>query len=163
MATSLKNLSSYDPNTVPDASKMRFAVIVSEWNMNVTGSLRDGAVEALQKHGTKAENIDIYYVPGSFELIAASRMSVESKKYDGVIALGCVIRGDTPHFDYVCSGTTYGIAELNAKQKTPVIFGLLTTNDLQQALDRSGGKLGNKGTECAITAIKMADLACKFQ
>ncbi len=170
MATSLHNLSDYDPNTVPDASKMKFAVIVSEWNFNVTGALRDGAVQTLLKHGVLEENIHVYYVPGSFELIAASRMAVNHSmgdfesltKYNGVIALGCVIRGDTPHFDYVCQGTTQGIAHLNATQKTPVIYGLLTTNNLQQALDRCGGKLGNKGTECAITAIKMADLACRL-
>lgn len=163
MATSLHNLSSYRYESVPRAEEMRFVVIVSEWNSEITNALCDGAMQALRKHGAKEQNIKTLYVPGSFELVAASRMAIENTDADAIIALGCVIKGDTPHFDYVCQGTTMGIAELNARCDVPVILGVLTTNNLQQAQERAGGALGNKGTECAITAIKMADLACKFK
>ena len=113
-------------------------------------------VKTLEKHGAIPENIHIKTVPGSFELIYGAQMMTKNDGFDAVIILGSVIRGDTPHFDYICEGVTYGIAHLNASQNIPVIYGLLTTNDLQQAKDRSGGRLGNKGDECAIDAIKMA-------
>lgn len=158
MASSLKNLSDYDPKKVPTAENMSFGIVVSEWNNNVTDKLLDGAVESLVKHGAKKSNIEIYHVPGSFELVFGAKMLLKHRKPDAVICLGSVIRGDTPHFDYVCSGTTQGIAQLNAEGDIPVIFGLLTTDNLQQAIDRCGGRLGNKGTECAITAIKMVEL-----
>lgn len=156
MATSLHHLSDYDPATVPDASNMCFGIVVAEWNPEITGALLDGAVETLKKHGTLPENIHVKTVPGSFELIYGAQQMTKNDGFDAVIVLGSVIRGDTPHFDYICQGVTYGIANLNASQNIPVIYGLLTTNDLQQAVDRSGGKLGNKGDECAIDAIKMA-------
>ncbi len=158
MASILKNLSQYDPNTVPSASDMKFGIVVSEWNHNVTGALLEGALETLRKHGATDDNILVRYVPGSFELIAASKWMADYTDVDAVLCFGCVIRGDTPHFDYVCQGTTQGIATLNTNYDIPFIFGLLTTDNLQQALDRCGGKLGNKGTECAVTAIKMAAL-----
>lgn len=158
MASSLKNLSDYDPKKVPTAENMSFGIVVSEWNNNVTDKLLDGAVESLVKHGAKKSSIEIYHVPGSFELVFGAKMLLKHRKLDAVICLGSVIRGDTPHFDYVCSGTTQGIAQLNAEGNVPVIFGLLTTDNLQQAIDRCGGRLGNKGTECAITAIKMVEL-----
>ena len=151
MATALHNLSEYDFTKVPDASNMCFGIVVAEWNPEITG-----AVDTLKKHGTLPENIHVKTVPGSFELIYGARQMVLNQGYDAVIVLGSVIRGETPHFDYICQGVTYGIARLNASQEIPVIYGLLTTNDLQQAKDRSGGKLGNKGDECAIDAIKMA-------
>lgn len=160
MSTAHHNLSAYDTNSVPDASKMRFGIVVSEWNSNITGALLDGAVSTLKKHGATPENILVRTVPGSFELTYGAAQLIKSGKVDAVIALGCVVRGDTPHFDYVCAGTTQGIAHLNATTDTPVIYGLLTTNDMQQAEDRAGGKLGNKGDECAITAIKMIDFSC---
>lgn len=116
----------------------------------------DGTVKTLEKHGTLPENIHVKTVPGSFELVYGAQQLCKSESFDAVIILGCVIRGETPHFDYICQGVTYGIARLNASQNTPVIYGLLTVNDLQQAQDRSGGKLGNKGEECAVDAIKMA-------
>ena len=163
MATALHNLSDYDFNSVPDASHMRFGIVVSEWNSNVTGALLEGAVESLKKHGAKEENILVQTVPGSFELTFGSAQMIKSGKIDAVIALGCVIKGDTPHFDYVCAGTTQGLAHLNATTDVPVIYGLITTNNLEQALDRAGGKLGNKGTECAITAIKMLNFVCKLK
>lgn len=158
MASELKNLSSYNPETVPSAENMKFGIVVSEWNHNITGALLEGAVETLVKHGAKKDNIIIRYVPGSFELVAGARMMAEKTDVDSVICLGCVIKGDTPHFDYVCAGATQGIAELNVRYDKSFIFGVITTNNLQQALDRCGGKLGNKGTECAITAIKMIDM-----
>ncbi len=155
MATAYHHLSDYDPASVPDAENMRFGIVVSEWNNGITGTLMQGAVTTLKKHGAKDENILIQTVPGSFELTFGSARMIQSGKVDAVIALGCVIRGDTPHFDYVCAGTTQGIAQLNAMGDIPVIYGLLTTNTLAQAEDRAGGKLGNKGDECAVTAIKM--------
>ncbi|KXB37041.1 6,7-dimethyl-8-ribityllumazine synthase [Bacteroidales bacterium KA00344] len=156
MATVLHNLSDYDFSKVPDASNMCFGIVVSEWNPEVTGALLDGAVKTLEKHGTIPENIHVKTVPGSFELVYGAQQMCKNDGFDAVIILGCVIRGETPHFDYICEGVTNGISHLNASQNIPVVFGLLTTNDLQQAKDRSGGKLGNKGDECAIVAIKMA-------
>lgn len=159
MATALHNLSDYDFNQVPNAEPMKFGIVVSEWNADITGALLEGAVETLKRHGAKEENIIVKTVPGSFELTFGARCFIESGLVDAVIAIGCVIRGDTPHFDYVCMGATQGIAHLNATGKVPVIYGLITTNNLAQAEERAGGKLGNKGTECAVTAIKMIDFA----
>ena len=156
MATELHHLSEYDETSVPDASNMCFGIVVSEWNKEITGALLKGAVSTLQRHGAIPENIHVKRVPGSFELIYGAHQMSRNDGYDAIIVLGSVIRGETPHFDYICSGVSYGIARLNATSAIPVIFGLLTTNDLQQAKDRSGGKLGNKGDECAIDAIKMA-------
>ena len=155
MATAYHNLSDYDFNSVPNAENMRFGIVVSEWNNNITGPLK--------KHGAKDKNILVQTVPGSFELTFGSAQMIKSGKVDAVIAIGCVVRGDTPHFDYVCAGTTQGIAQLNAEGDIPVIYGLITTNTMQQAEDRAGGRLGNKGDECAITAIKMLDFKEKLQ
>ena len=163
MATQYRNLFDYNPEIIPEASDMRFAIIVSEWNPNVTEKLKEAAYNTLIKQGVKVENIYVVYVPGSFELVYATRRVVGSIKPDAAIGLGCVIRGDTPHFDYVCSGVTQGFARMNAEGDIPCIFGLLTTDNLQQALDRSGGKYGNKGEEYAISAIKMAHLARTFK
>lgn len=156
MATAFHNLSEYDSSTVPDASNMCFGIVVSEWNKEITGALLEGAVSTLEKHGAIPENIHIKTVPGSFELVYGAHQMSRNDGYDAIIVLGSVIRGETPHFDYICQGVTYGIARLNATSNIPVIYGLLTTNDMQQAKERSGGKLGNKGDECAIDAIKMA-------
>lgn len=157
MATAYHNLSSYNPETVPNGEDMRIGIVVSEWNDNVTNALLEGAYETLIKNGVKKENIVVDYVPGSFELIFGSKHLVENKEIDAVIALGCVVRGDTPHFDYVCSGVTQGIVDMNIRYDIPFIFGLLTTDTMEQATDRAGGKHGNKGDECAITALKMID------
>ena len=157
MATTLHNLSDYDPSAVPSAAGMRFGIVVSEWNHNITGTLLQGAHDTLLKQGVKEEDIIVRSVPGSFELIFGASQMAKSGKVDAVIAIGCVIRGDTPHFDYICQGTTQGLAELNVQGDIPVIYGLLTCNNLQQAQDRAGGILGNKGDECAIDAIKMVD------
>ena len=156
MSTELHNMSNYDEQSVPDDSNMCFGVVVAEWNPEITGALLDGTVRTLEKHGAIPENIHIKTVPGSFELIYGAQQMTKNDGFDAIIILGSVIKGETPHFDYICQGVTYGIARLNASQNIPVIYGLLTTNDLQQAKDRSGGKLGNKGDECAIDAIKMA-------
>ena len=163
MATEFHNLSEYDQNSIPNAAKMRFAIVVSEWNSEITFKLRDGARNTLIKSGAKPEDITIIYVPGSFELIYGAKRIAESIRPDAVIGLGCVIRGETPHFDYVCSGVTQGFAQLNATGDIPFIFGLLTDDTMQQSIDRSGGKYGNKGDEAAITAIKMAKIACELK
>lgn len=155
MATALHNLSSYDAEKVPDASNMCFGIVVSEWNEEITGALLDGAVSTLKKHGALPENIHVKSVPGSFELVYGAHQMI-LHGYDAVIVLGSVIRGETPHFDYICQGVTYGIANLNTTSEIPIVYGLLTTDNIQQARDRSGGKYGNKGSECAVVAIKMA-------
>ena len=154
MAT--KNLSEYNIETVPDASNMCFGVVVSEWNPEITGALLNGCVSTLEKHGAIPENIHVKTVPGSFELIYGAHQMKLNDGFDAVIILGCVIRGETPHFDYICEGVTAGIARLNATSQTPIVYGLLTCENEQQAKDRSGGRLGNKGDECAVVAIKMA-------
>ncbi len=156
MATALHNLSEYDFNSIPDASNMVFGIVVAEWNPEITGALLEGTVSTLEKHGAMPENIHVKTVPGSFELIYGAHMMTLRGNFDAIIILGSVIRGETPHFDYICQGVTQGIARLNATSEIPVIYGLLTTDNLEQAKDRSGGRLGNKGDECAIDAIKMA-------
>lgn len=162
MATSLKNLSKYDPNTVPDASEMKVGIVISEWNPEITEALYQGAYDTLIKHGMRKENIYKRYVPGSFELTLGSQFFLEHSDVEAVIALGCVIQGETRHFDFICQGVSQGITNLNVKYNQPIIFGLLTTENQQQAIDRSGGKHGNKGDEAAITAIKMLALHNNF-
>ena len=142
MATIYHNLSDYDINSVPDASNMRFGIVVSEWNSNITGALLQGAIATLKKHGAKEENMIVQTVPGSFELTYGSAQMIKSGKVDAVIALGCVVRGDTPHFDYVCAGATQGIAYLNATTDVPVIYGLITTNNMEQAGKYQSGQMG---------------------
>jgi len=156
MAT--RNLSAYDPEIVPDAGEMRFGIVVSDWNMEVTWALLKGAIKTLKKHGAKEKNIIVKHVPGSFELTLGAQFLAEYDDLDAIICLGCVIQGETPHFTFICQGVTQGITQLNMEYNIPFIFGVLTTNDQQQAVDRAGGKLGNKGDEAAVTAIKMAAL-----
>jgi 6,7-dimethyl-8-ribityllumazine synthase len=152
------NLSDYDRERVPDAGNMRFGIVVSDWNSEVTWKLLEGAVNTLLSHGTSKENIVIKHVPGSFELTAGAQFIVEYDDIDAVICLGCVIQGETPHFTYICQGVTQGITQLNLEYNIPFIFGVLTTSNLKQAKERAGGIHGNKGDEAAITAIKMAAL-----
>jgi 6,7-dimethyl-8-ribityllumazine synthase len=140
-----------------DLSKKRIAIVVAEWNEEITEALYDGAVTCLAEHGVKKNNIVRKNVPGSFELSLGALWMAEEKKIDAVICLGCVIQGDTPHFDYICQAVAYGITEAGLKTRKPVIFGVLTTLNKQQALERAGGKLGNKGEEAALTALKMID------
>jgi 6,7-dimethyl-8-ribityllumazine synthase len=156
MATS--NLSSYDPGSVPDAAGMRFGIVVSDWNSKVTWALLEGAVKTLRQCGAEESDIVIKHVPGSFELTLGAQFLAEYDDPDAVICLGCVIQGETPHFTYICQGVTQGITQLNMEYNIPFIFGVLTTNTQQQAADRAGGRLGNKGDEAAITAIRMAAL-----
>ncbi len=157
MAT--KDLSAYDINTVPSAEGMKFGIVVSEWNYEVTGAMARGAVDTLKKHGVTDDQIIIKHVPGSFELTLGGQFFAEYTDVDAVICLGCVIQGATRHFDFVCQGVTHGITELNMNYNIPFIFGVLTTTNQQQAKERSGGKLGNKGDEAAVTAIKMVALS----
>jgi 6,7-dimethyl-8-ribityllumazine synthase len=157
-----KNLSQYDLSSVPAATGMRIGIVVSEWNFEITSELAKGAVTTLEKHGAATENIMVRYVPGSFELPLGAQYFAEFENVDGVILLGCVIRGETSHFDYICQGVTTGTTSLNLKYNKPFIFGVLTTSDFQQARDRAGGKYGNKGDEAAIAVIKMINLKHSF-
>ncbi len=156
------DLSKYDATTLPGADvlkRQRYAIIVADWNSDITYPMAQGALETLEKHGVDEDNIVILHVPGTVELTyAAARTINEYADMDAIIVIGCVIQGDTPHFDYVCQSVTQGVAILNAQGHVPVIFSVLTTLDKQQALDRAGGKLGNKGIEGAVTAIHMANL-----
>lgn len=154
MATT--NLSNYDPTTVPSGEGKRFAIVVSEWNDQVTNSLASGAIETLKEYGVAEEDIVVDYVPGSFELIYGCHHQLDSYSFDAVIAIGCIVRGETPHFDYLSESVSINLGALNTHgSDTPVIFGVLTTDDMQQALDRAGGKHGNKGVEAAVTALKL--------
>ena len=163
MATTLKNLSSYDPSSVPDGSGMKIGIVTAEWNIEITRVMLEGACETLTRHGVKSTNILIEFVPGSVELTFGSRMMAESMELDAIICLGCVIQGETKHFDYVCQSVTDGITQLNLTYDIPFIFGVLTTDNLQQALDRAGGVHGNKGVESAITALRMIQVARKMK
>jgi len=159
MATAGTNLSAYDKATIPNAKNFRFGIVVSEWNGDITQGLFQGAFDALLDCGAIKENIVRWNVPGAFELIYGSKKMTESfEMLDAVIAIGTVIQGETKHFDFVCEGVTQGIKDLNLQGDIPVIFCVLTDNTKQQSIDRSGGKHGNKGTEAAIAAIKMAQL-----
>ena len=157
MATVNKNLSHYDKSTIPNEKDYRFGIVVSEWNDKITEGLYNGAVEALLDCGATKNNIMRWNVPGSFELIYGCK-KMQEQNVDAVIAIGSVIQGETKHFDFVCEGVTQGIKDLNILHDTPVLFCVLTDNTLQQAIDRSGGIHGNKGTEAAIAAIKMLSL-----
>ena len=157
MATT--NLSYYDKTTIPNAKNFRFGIVVSEWNPDITKNLQKGAIETLLDCGAKKENIISWEVPGSFELVYGCKKMLETLQLDAIIAIGNVIQGETKHFDFVCNGVTQGIVDLNVKYNTPIIFCVLTDNTKQQSLDRSGGKFGNKGIECAVAAIKMASLS----
>ena len=157
MATSLKNLSTYDMSNIPDAEGLHFGIVVSEWNFEITGALAQAAVDTLEKHGVESSDIILKYVPGSFELSVGAQFVAEYADVDAIITIGCVIRGETPHFDYICQAVAQGITNVSLDYNVPVIFGVLTTDTLEQATDRAGGKHGNKGVEAAITAIKMED------
>lgn len=159
MATASYNLQDMMARPVPSGAGMRVGIVVSEWNSNITEDLLSGCIGTLKEMGVKGDEIVVHSVPGSFELIFASRRLAESGLVDAVIAIGCIIRGDTPHFEYISQGVTQGLSELNLRGSVPVVFGLLTTNNIEQAEERSGGLLGNKGSEYALTAIKMIDFA----
>jgi 6,7-dimethyl-8-ribityllumazine synthase len=154
MATT--NLSYYDKATIPNAKTFRFGIVVSEWNPEITRNLQKGAIETLIDCGAIKENIISWDVPGSFELVFGCKKMIQSQQLDAIIAIGNVIQGETKHFDFVCKGVTQGIVDLNIKHDVPVIFCVLTDDTKEQSIDRSGGKLGNKGIECAVAAVKMA-------
>lgn len=157
MSTADKNLSEYDKSEIPDASNYRFGIVVSEWNDDITEPMLNGAKQTLIDNGAVENNIVIWHVPGSFELIYGAK-KMQEQMVDAVIAIGSVIRGETAHFDYVCQAVAHGIKDLNVARVTPVIFCVLTDDNKQQAIERSGGKHGNKGIEAAVAAIKMAKL-----
>ncbi len=163
MATKLKNLSDYDIKSVPSADGMHFGIVVAEWNTDITNALLKGAYEILIKHGAKEDDILVKFVPGSIELTLGAQFMAEYADLDAVICLGCVIQGETRHFDFVCQSVTHGITELNMNYNIPFIYGVLTTDNIQQAQERAGGSLGNKGEEAAITAIKMAHLQSEME
>ncbi|RCS27126.1 6,7-dimethyl-8-ribityllumazine synthase [Polaribacter sp. WD7] len=156
MATT--DLSVYNRTTIPNAKSFRFGIVVSEWNPEITQNLHQGAIDTLLDCGAMQENIISWEVPGSFELVYGCKKMIQTQQLDAIIAIGNVIQGETKHFDFVCEGVTQGIVDLNIKYDVPVIFCVLTDNTKQQSLDRSGGKHGNKGVECAVAAIKMAAL-----
>jgi 6,7-dimethyl-8-ribityllumazine synthase len=158
MATENKNLSVYDKSKIPNAKDLRFGIVVSEWNDEITEALAQGAKEALLDCGALPENILRWNVPGSFELTFGCKKMIQTEKLDAIIAIGSVIRGETSHFDFVCSATAQGIKDLNVAYDVPVIFCVLTDDNIEQSRARSGGKHGNKGTEAAIAAIQMAVL-----
>lgn len=148
---------------LPKVEGMRVGIAVAEWNRHITEALLKGALDVFRAEGYPEKDIDVYHVPGTVELNFAAAQMSRSGKYDAVIVFGCVIRGGTPHFDYVCDNITQGVATLNATGNVPVIFGILTTDNEQQAIDRAGGALGNKGSEAAEAAIKMCDFSWKFK
>lgn len=159
MATANRNLSEYDKSTLPSGKDFKVGIVVSEWNDNVTNGLYNGAEAALLDCGMLSENIIRWNVPGSFELIFGAKKMIETyEDLDAVIVIGCVIKGETMHFDFVCEGVTHGIKDLNLISEIPVLFCVLTDNNIEQSIARSGGVHGNKGTEAAIAAIKMIDL-----
>ena len=159
MATAGKNLSFYSKEDLKNTKNLSIGLVVAEWNNNITDALYKGAFNTLVENGVDQRNIISIKVPGSFELIYGAKHLIETHKLNAVIIIGSVIQGETKHFDFICNAVSQGVKDLNIKYNTPVIFCLLTDNTLQQALDRSGGKHGNKGIECAVAALKMATLA----
>ena len=157
MATKNTNLSFFASEDVPKCDSLSFGIVVSEWNKSITSSLYKGAYDTLIECGVSIDNISTYNVPGSFELVFGAKIAAKSKP-NAIICLGSVIKGETKHFDFVCNSVSLGIKDLNVHLDIPVVFGVLTDNNMEQAISRSGGKNGNKGVEAAITAIKMAVL-----
>ncbi len=162
MASELKNLSNFEGSDVPNAANMKFGIVWAEWNHHITNALKEGAYKTLIKYGATEANIVTKTVPGAFELTLGGQYMAEFGNVDAIICLGCVIQGDTKHFDFICDAVAKGITDLNIKYNKPFIFGVLTTNTEEQALDRVGGKHGNKGDEAAVTAIKMLGLKNSF-
>lgn len=150
------NLSDYNPAAVPDGAPYTIAIVAAEWNPEVTNAMLNGAIETLSQHGVKDENLIVRRVPGTYELTCAANLL--ANKADAVICIGCVIQGETRHFEFICQAVSQGLSNVSIHSGKPIIFSVLTTDTMQQALDRAGGKHGNKGVEGAITALKM----CKF-
>ena len=152
------NLSDYDPSTVPNGADFKIGIVAAEWNPQITNPMLQGAYDTLIEYGVKEENLPVMHVPGSYELTAGAQMLFDHKDCDAVICIGCVIQGETRHFDFICEAVANGLTNLSLQEKRPAIFSVLTTNTMEQALDRAGGKHGNKGVEGAITALKMVGL-----
>lgn len=163
MATIHRNLSEYNKEFIPNGADFKVGIVVSEWNEKITLNLLKGAKEALIDNGVKEENILVRFVPGAFELPLGAQLVAENTDVDGIVTIGVVIQGETKHFDFVCDGATQGIKDVNLKYNLPVSFCLLTDNNIQQSIDRSGGKHGNKGVECAIACLKMIELKKSFK
>ena len=155
MSSVSKNLSQPEGSSIPNGKGMRIGIVVAEWNIAITGALRDGAINTLLENGVLEKDIVLHYVPGSFELTMGAQFLCDDNSIDAVITLGCVIQGETRHFDFICNAVAHGVTNVSLKYNKPVIFGVLTPNTLQQAEDRAGGKHGNKGDEAAVTVLKM--------
>jgi 6,7-dimethyl-8-ribityllumazine synthase len=158
MSSQNKNLSSFEGSEIKNAAAYKFGIVWAEWNHEITHALYKGAYDTLIKHGAKPDNIISKTVPGSFELVLGGQRLAKEADIDAVICIGCVIQGETKHFDFICSAVANGITDLNIKHNKPVVFGVLTTDNMQQAIDRAGGNHGNKGDEAAVTAIKMLSI-----
>ncbi|MDG1841009.1 MAG: 6,7-dimethyl-8-ribityllumazine synthase [Crocinitomicaceae bacterium] len=161
MATANRNLSAYQKEDYIDIKQYKIGIVVSDWNSEITSKLQKGAIDTLIDNGVDSSNIEVFNVPGTFELPLGAQFVFESIEVDGIIAIGTVIKGETKHFDYVCQGATEGIMQVGLKYNKPVSFCVLTDNNIQQSIDRAGGKHGNKGTECAISCLKMIALKKK--
>jgi 6,7-dimethyl-8-ribityllumazine synthase len=162
MSSTHKNLSKFEGSEVPSAARYKFGIVWSEWNHEITHELKEGALGFLRGKDAKERNITVRTVPGAYELTLGAKYLLDKQKVDAVIVLGCVIQGETRHFDFICDAVAHGITQLNIDYGKPVIFGVLTPNTMQQAIDRAGGKHGNKGEEAAATAIKMLALRDSF-
>lgn len=162
MSAKEKNLSSYQSESVPDGGKFRIGIVVSAWNDSITQNLLDGCINTLRSHGVPEKQIFTAFVPGSFELPVGARLMLNRHKLDAIIGLGCVIKGETNHDEYINHAVAKGFTDLSLYTGTPCIFGVLTTTTMEQAVDRAGGKYGNKGTECAVTALKMAEFSSQL-
>ena len=158
MASSLHNLSDYDPSTVPTGKGKKFGIVVADWNSHITYKLLHGCIDTLLKYEVSKDDISICHVPGTFELPFGARRLLADEKFAGIVCIGCVIKGETPHNDYINHSVAHALQDLNLNNNIPFIFGVLTPNNEQQALDRAGGKYGNKGVEAAVTVLKMASL-----
>ncbi len=163
MATALKNLSDYNKENIPSGADFKVGIVISEWNDIITNNLFEGAKQALLDNGVPESNIIVRHVPGAFELPLASQFMLDNTDVDGVVAIGVVIQGETRHFDFVCQGATQGLMNVMLEYNSPVSFCLLTDNNIQQSIDRSGGVHGNKGIECAIACLKMIALKKSFE
>lgn len=162
MITKKVNLSDYNPETIPNGSEFKIGIVCAEWNAEITNALLEGAYSTLVMHGVREENIMVEHVPGSYELSTGADLLLHHTDVDAVIGIGCVIQGDTRHFDFICEAVSQGLTNVSLNYHKPVIFTLLTTNNMEQAIDRCGGKHGNKGVEGAITALKMVALNKKL-
>ena len=158
MASALKNLSTYDDTNIPDGADFRIGIVVADWNKDITHALYEGCAETLAKHGVTSDNTHVVQVPGTFELPSAARILAGREKLDAVICIGCVIKGETQHDEYINNAVAQGLVNLSIATGKPFIFGVLTPNTHEQAVDRAGGKYGNKGVEAAVTGLRMAAL-----